>query len=69
MEQDNYNVARTKGGWVLILNGQVLASGMKKDRADQAAEVAARMSRARGRNAVLTHGDRSWPPGSLMREL
>jgi hypothetical protein len=68
MEQDNYSVARAEDGWVLILNGQVLASGMKRDRAEQAATVAARMSEARGRNAVLTHGNRSWPSGSFMRE-
>jgi hypothetical protein len=62
---DHYALTRDKEGWALVLNGRVLASGMERERAEQAVAVAARMSSARGRNAVLVRSDRAEPSRSL----
>lgn len=55
MECDVYAVAQhgAENGWAIDLNGQVLASGMDLHRAERAAETAARMSKRRGRDAVV----------------
>jgi hypothetical protein len=54
MDRDKYRIAADADGWALILNEQVLGSGMERERAERAATAAARMSASRGRDASIT---------------
>jgi hypothetical protein len=58
LECDNYIVALEEEGWALRLNEHVLGSGMDQECARRAATVAARISRKRGRKAVVSFDDR-----------
>lgn len=53
MDQDTYVVFETDRGWTLTLNDGVLAHGVERERAEQAAEIAARTSRERGRSTEI----------------
>jgi hypothetical protein len=53
MEPDTYVVAISEGGWTVTLNGEPLASGLDRARAERAVMIAARMSRHRGRTAEI----------------
>jgi hypothetical protein len=52
-ERDTYEIARSKMGWTLRLNGHVLASGMDRGAAERAAAVAARLSEGKGRVVTI----------------
>lgn len=54
---DTYNITLSEDGWALSLNQQLLGSGMDQERAERAAEVAARLSVRRGRNVVVSFDD------------
>jgi len=49
MQRDIYMIGRSVAGWTLQLNGRVLEAFADRQRAERAASVVARMSRARGR--------------------
>jgi hypothetical protein len=53
VERDTYVIAQSKVGWILRLNGHVLASGMDREAAERAAAVAARLSEGKGRTVTI----------------
>lgn len=53
VERDTYEIAQSNMGWILRLNGHVLASGMNREAAERAAAVAARLSEGKGRVVTI----------------